>query len=84
LPVVATDCGGVGEILQQPEQGAVVEQRTPQAIAEGVRTVLAGARPRDEVRRTALKLDWKEVVEKQRHLYAAVLDATHPVAEGRA
>ena len=51
-PIVITDVGGAREVVDRPAAGRLVE-RTPAAIAEGIRDVLANPAPQHEVAQTA-------------------------------
>ena len=40
-PVVATNIGGIPEIITYPAAGPIVPERTPAALAEGIRRIIA-------------------------------------------
>src|SRR6185312_13813139 len=54
-PVVATNVGSVSAIIDRPETGIVVEERSAAALAAAIRTILARAPDRDAPRRRALE-----------------------------
>ena len=56
-PLVISDVGGARELMDRPEAGLIVD-RTPEAIAEGIRTILANPPDRQAVRRAALRFTW--------------------------
>jgi glycosyltransferase involved in cell wall biosynthesis len=43
LPVVAFSTGGIGDAVQDERNGLLVQQRTPQALAEATKRVLCDA-----------------------------------------
>lgn len=56
-PIVITDVGGARELLDRPEAGRIVD-RTPEAIAEGIRATLDAPPDRQAVRAAALRFTW--------------------------
>ena len=56
-PLVITDVGGAREVVTSAAAGRLVE-RTPAAIAAGVREVLADPRPQAEVAAHAARFSW--------------------------
>ena len=57
-PLVITDSGGAREVMSGPAAGRIVE-RNADAIAEGVRGVLASPVDRDSVARTVADYSWE-------------------------
>jgi glycosyltransferase involved in cell wall biosynthesis len=57
-PIVITDVGGARELVDRPAAGRLVA-RTAEAIAEGIRAVLADPRPADEVAEAARRFTWE-------------------------
>lgn len=57
-PIVITDVGGAREVVDRPAAGRLVE-RTPTAIAEGIRAVLADPHPQAEVAEAAARFTWE-------------------------
>ncbi len=72
-PVVATNVGGVPEIVADPAAGIVVASRDPEAFAGALTRVLEPARPesRSAVRDLACGFSWEPVV----HRYYETLGA---------
>ncbi|HEX8580224.1 MAG TPA: glycosyltransferase [Allosphingosinicella sp.] len=67
-PVVITDVGGAREVVDRPEAGRLVT-RSAEAIAEGVRAVIAAPSPADAVRAAAERFSWqRNAAELQAHL----------------
>jgi glycosyltransferase involved in cell wall biosynthesis len=69
-PVVATNVGSVSAIIDRPETGIVVEERSAAALAAAIRTILARAPDREAPRRRALEFGWAEIASRQRALFA--------------
>ncbi len=57
-PILISDVGGARELLTDGAAGRIVE-RTPEAVAEGLRAMLAEAPDRDAVRAAALPFTWR-------------------------
>lgn len=57
-PIVITDVGGAREVVDRPAAGRLVE-RTPEAIAEGIRAVLASPSSQEEVAQAAKPFTWE-------------------------
>jgi glycosyltransferase involved in cell wall biosynthesis len=58
LPVVATDVGGISEVLSQPALGELVERRNAQALAAALVRRLKSDASREQIARHALQFDW--------------------------
>jgi len=58
-PVIATDVGGIGEVLKTPETGVLLSERTPSAIIAGVRRLFARYPEPGSVRDYAQRFDWQ-------------------------
>lgn len=71
--VVATNVGSVSEIVDSPETGIVVEERSAAALAAAMRTILARPPDREAPRRRALEFGWAEVASRQRALFAETI-----------
>lgn len=69
-PVVATRTGGIPEIVDAPESGCLLEQRTPDEIAARVRELLQGRPDRAATRRHAERFSWDETTRGQLRLFA--------------
>ena len=61
-PIVITDVGGAREVVDRPAAGRLVA-RTPEAIAQGIRSVLADPRPQAEVMEAARRFTWERNTE---------------------
>jgi len=57
-PILISDVGGARELLTSPAAGRIVE-RTPEAIADGLREMLAETPDREAVRSAALPFTWR-------------------------
>jgi glycosyltransferase involved in cell wall biosynthesis len=70
-PVVATNVGGVPEIIADAAVGEVVNSRDPAIFAVAASRVLARAPNRDQVRTIASGFDWESVVCRYHELLAS-------------
>jgi glycosyltransferase involved in cell wall biosynthesis len=59
-PVAATAVWGSPEIVDKPEAGVLLRDRSPAAVAEGVRALLASPPDRSATRRLAERFSWSE------------------------
>lgn len=57
-PVVATDVGGIGEVLTVPEAGVLLSDRNPAAISAGIRQLFARYPAPGSARAYARRFDW--------------------------
>jgi teichuronic acid biosynthesis glycosyltransferase TuaC len=73
-PVVATNIGGIPEIITKPALGVIVPERTPEALADGIRNLIANPRDRALVQAYAEAHGWDEVIAKQAALYHSVAE----------
>lgn len=62
-PVVGTAIWGTPEVLRTPESGVLVQERSANGIAEGVRTLFAHYPDRQATRRYAEGFSWDETVD---------------------
>lgn len=69
-PVVATAVGGTPEVVTQPEAGALVYERSPAALAQGILKVLERQIKRDSVRQYAQGHGWGNTSALQYRLFA--------------
>ncbi len=76
-PVVATNIGGIPEIITRPEAGVIVPERTPEALAAGISQIIAQPPDRSATRAHAKTHGWDEVIAEQVKLYQDVLN--HPM-----
>ena len=74
-PVIATDVGGIPEIIGTPEAGFMLPERTPDALATAVRRI--GAQPPDRAatRAWAEGFGWQPTVDGQLRLFAQAIEA---------
>ena len=72
-PVVATDVGGVSEIVTSREAGVIVRQRTPEALATAVRGLFANLPDRDATRAYAEQFSWDATTRGQLELFGRIL-----------
>jgi len=72
-PVVATTAGGSPEVVAAPEAGGLITERSPKAVAEGVRRLFAAYPDRGATRRYAEKFGWEETTRGQLRLFERVL-----------
>jgi glycosyltransferase involved in cell wall biosynthesis len=77
-PVVASDVGGVPEIITRPETGRIMKDRTPQALADAVLSLRADLPARQIVRAYAEGFGWGETARAQTDLYAGVISGFSP------
>lgn len=62
-PVLATDVGGVSEVLTSPIVGRLVKTRSAKALAEAWRSFGQDGIDRDAIRRFASRLGWDETID---------------------
>lgn len=74
-PVVATDVGGVREIVTSPAAGTVVADQTSQALAAAISEILAALPDRAETRAHAEKFGWDDTTNGQIDLFGKILNA---------
>lgn len=74
-PVVATNVGGIPEIVTAPVAGRIVPERTADALADGLRDLLASRADRAAVRAYAQGFSWDDTIARQVALYEQVAAA---------
>ena len=74
LPVVASNVGGIPEIVGEEAPGTLVDSREPAAWSLALDAVMNRAYARDAVRRYALRFGWDDVVDAQCALYERVAE----------
>jgi glycosyltransferase involved in cell wall biosynthesis len=74
-PVVATRNWGTPEIVSAPEAGCLVDERTPEALAHAIETMLASMPERARTRAFAEAFSWDATTEGQMRLFASCLKA---------
>lgn len=65
-PVVTTDAGGAREVIDRPEAGRVVSERSPEAVAGAIRALLTNPPARNAVRACAERFSWSRHVETKK------------------
>lgn len=73
-PVVATNVWGTPEIISSPTMGRLARERSSDAIAEAVSSLMQAYPERASVRRCAEQFDWSETTEGQLALFRRVID----------
>ena len=78
LPIVATRVGGMPEIVEDGENGFLVEPRNPGQIAERILLLLKDDQLREKMARSnrekAKRYSWENVVERLERVYLEVLN----------
>jgi glycosyltransferase involved in cell wall biosynthesis len=77
-PVVASDTGGLSEIIDTDETGVKVYPNNPDSLAWGITKVLLDDSYRQHIRETAYKVvkekyDWEKIAHQTKHIYEGVL-----------
>ena len=72
--VVATPAWGSREAVAAPEAGVVIDEASPEALAAGIRRVLADPPDRAATRAYAERFGWEETTEGQLTLFRRVLE----------
>jgi glycosyltransferase involved in cell wall biosynthesis len=72
-PVIATNVGGVPEIVSAPEAGLIMQDRTPEGVVEAIHRLFAKYPSREATRRYAERFDWNETTEGQAALFKRVI-----------
>jgi teichuronic acid biosynthesis glycosyltransferase TuaC len=75
-PIVITDVGGAREVVDRAAAGRLVE-RTPEAIAGGIRAVLADPHPQVEVAEAAARFTWERNSEALFEHLSGLVEAHH-------
>ena len=77
-PVVATDVGGVPEIVAAPEAGVLVAERSAEGLVRAVRQLLADYPDRGATRRHAERFGWETTTRGMMDLFGRVLESRVP------
>lgn len=72
-PVVATRIWGTPEVVSDARAGLLVDERTPAALAAGIRRLLTQMPERSGTRRYAEQFSWDATTTGQKELFARVL-----------
>jgi glycosyltransferase involved in cell wall biosynthesis len=73
-PVIATNVGGIPEIVSAPEAGIIMQERTPEGVAEAVQRLFAKYPSREATRVYAERFDWQETTQGQLALFERILE----------
>lgn len=73
-PVAATNIWGNPEVVTEARAGRLIPTRTPEAIAETVRAILADPPARSATRAYAEGFDWQETTDGQIALFGEILN----------
>lgn len=74
-PVIASNVGGVAEIVAAPEAGKLLPERSPDAIVAAWRELAIGAPARQETRSYAQRFGWDVPVARQLEVLSSVAGA---------
>jgi teichuronic acid biosynthesis glycosyltransferase TuaC len=77
-PVIATQVGGVPEIVSSIEAGVMIRERSASALARAVRELFAQPRERAATRRFAERFGWGATTNGQLRLFRRVIAANSP------
>ncbi len=73
-PVIATRNWGTPEIVTAPEAGLLIDERTPEAIAEATRLLFQAPPERAATRRFAEAFSWDATADAQLKLFSSLLE----------
>jgi glycosyltransferase involved in cell wall biosynthesis len=76
-PVIATNVGGIPEIVRVPEAGIIMRERTPEALVEAYRALRACYPARAAVRRYAEHFSWDATTLGQAALFRNIRERYH-------
>jgi teichuronic acid biosynthesis glycosyltransferase TuaC len=77
-PVVATNVWGAPEAVTTPAAGVLVQERTPQSIAEAVTALFSRLPSREATRNHAMDFDWSDTTNGQLTLFEEILSRNRP------
>ncbi len=79
-PVVATNVGGIPEIVKNGKNGVLVPPRSPEALAKAIVGMLSDKKKLERLgrrsRETAKKYDWEPVVDRIKKIYQDCLSTS--------
>lgn len=79
-PVIATRNWGTPEIVSAPEAGLLVDQRTPEAIAEAIGRLFEAPQNRKKTRLFAEAFSWDATTDAQLQLFSSLMtQVDHPL-----
>ena len=79
-PVVASRVHGTPEVVAAPEAGVLMNERTPQGVAEGVNRLRANYPDRAATRRYAERFSWDDTTAGQLAIFQRILQQDRPLA----
>lgn len=80
-PVVATDVGGVSEVVAAPEAGLIIEERSATAVVGALRRLFDNPPDRAATRRYAEQFSWAPTTKGQLKLFEEIISASSAVPE---
>jgi glycosyltransferase involved in cell wall biosynthesis len=81
-PVVASNVGGIPEVVAAPEAGRMLPERTSAAIAAAVKSLFAAPPDRAATRAYAERFGWDETTRGQIALFSEILGRPDPCRAG--
>jgi len=72
-PVIGSDIPGMSELIGPPEAGRLIASRTPEALVETVRQLMADPPRRDATRAYAERFGWDATTKGQLELFREIL-----------
>lgn len=78
-PVVATAVSGTPEVISSREAGVLVQDRSPEGIYSGIRSLMADYPDRESTRNYALGFTWDATTKGQLDLFQGVLPGNHEI-----
>ncbi|MBC7503192.1 MAG: glycosyltransferase family 4 protein [Herminiimonas sp.] len=73
-PAIATRVGGTPEVIQAPEAGIIMAERSAKGIVDAVVALRAALPDRAATRRYAERFGWPDIIAAQTRLYRSVAD----------
>lgn len=86
-PAIATDVGGIGEVVCAPEAGVLMHSRSGAAIVDAYRELMRDPPQPAAVRQHAERFSWGPTTQGQLQLFRSIIDrplAREHAADGRA
>lgn len=77
-PVIASDVWGTREAVNAPEAGLLMEERSAEGVANGVRRLFAALPCRGATRHHAEQFSWDATTEGQLDLFRHIIDRRQP------
>jgi len=77
LPVISTDVGGIGEVLNSPAYGSLVQPNTPYSLSnyvDAIREHLNSSPQRNEIEKYGKQFTWEKSADRYRELIQAKMD----------